>query len=72
MGALFAPPPAPAQRAPKPIRMPDMADPALKAAADRNRRLAMSRSGRASTILSRRSGEAGTVAYGNRTLGSAG
>jgi hypothetical protein len=56
---------------PEPVaRMPDTNDPAVKAAEDRVRRLAMSRSGRDSTILTR-PGTGGTQAYKNSFLGQA-
>jgi hypothetical protein len=43
-----------------------------RSAAAQQRRLAANRTGRSSTMLSRRTGEAGTVAYGNSLLGQAG
>jgi hypothetical protein len=65
MGKLFggAPKPRP------PARMPDPEDPAIKAAEDRTRRQAMSRSGRNSTILASGGGSGGSTAYKNSLLG---
>lgn len=43
-----------------------------RAAAAEARRRTMSRTGRSSTIMTQRRGEAGTQAYGNSLLGQAG
>lgn len=70
MSGLFgkAPDPAPA------VRMPVPDDAAAQAAKARQQQQIASRSGRASTVLSRPTGgsEAGTSSYGNSLLGSAG
>lgn len=66
MGALFNP-----SKPKGPQRMPDENDPATRDAEERKRRQIVGRSGRASTMLTRR-GEAGTAAYTNSLLGSAG
>jgi hypothetical protein len=71
MGGLFGkkPDPAPA------VRMPVPDDQAALAAQQRQRQQIASRSGRASTMLSRRpsgGGDAGTSSYSNSLLGSAG
>lgn len=64
MGGLFSRP------KPQPVaRMPDVNDPAVKAAEDRTRRLAMARSGRESTILADRGSSSGTQAYRNTKMG---
>lgn len=64
MGGLFSrPEPKP------PARMPDVNDPAVKAAEDRTRRAAMSRSGRDSTVLADARGTGGSQAYKNSLLG---
>jgi hypothetical protein len=70
MSALFGKKPKVADATPMPV--PDDAD-ALAAAARQKQQIA-SRTGRASTVLSRRSGagEAGTSSYANTLLGSAG
>lgn len=73
MGFLFGDKPKPAE----PARMPTPDDAESRKAAARARAAAMSRSGRSSTILSRRAGarttgEAGTTAYKNSLLGQAG
>lgn len=67
MGGLFGGAP----KAPKPaapVRMPDIASPVVNAAEEEARRKAMSRSGRASTILSQGS-SGGSQAYTNTALG---
>lgn len=65
MGGLFKSPPQP-----KPVRMPDPEDPEVDAAEDRTRRLAMARSGRASTVLSNPTGgSGGNQSYKNSLLG---
>jgi hypothetical protein len=71
MGSLFgkAPKPEPA------VRMPVPDDTAALAAAQRQKQMIASRTGRASTMLTRRptgGGDAGTQSYGNSLLGSAG
>ena len=64
MGGLFKrPEPKP------PARMPDPNDPSVRAAEDRTRREAMSRSGRSSTILANSGGSGGSQAYSNSLLG---
>lgn len=69
MGFLFPKTP----KAEAPVRMPVPDDTASVAAADRQKRAIAARSGRASTVMSRRSGgEAGTTSYSNSLLGSAG
>ncbi|RWK39254.1 MAG: hypothetical protein EOR40_04385 [Mesorhizobium sp.] len=70
MGALFGSKPKVADPTPMPV--PD--DAAAKAADLRQRQMIASRSGRASTMLSRQSGgaPAGTQSYGNSLLGQAG
>ena len=61
------------QQVTQPAAMPVQEDINARRAADRQRDLTMRRSGRASTVLSRPTGgEAGTRAYGNSLLGSAG
>lgn len=60
------------QQVTQPTAMPVQEDVNARRAADRQRDLTMRRSGRASTVLSRSGGEAGTRAYGNSLLGSAG
>lgn len=62
MGMFGGAPKAPAP--PPPMPMPDLLDPAVLAAKKRQREMAMSRSGRASTILS------GGDEYSGVTLGS--
>jgi hypothetical protein len=65
MGGLFSKP-----KPPKPVRMPVPEDADQQAAEDRKRQQIMSRSGRASTILSgNNGGSAGTRAYSNSLLG---
>ena len=67
MGSLFkreAPP------KPKPVAMPDLDSPVMKAGEDARRRQIAARSGRSSTILSRPEGTGG--AYRNSLLGQAG
>lgn len=65
MGGLFKKPKSPA-----PTRMPVPNDTDEQAAEDRKRQQIMSRSGRASTILSNdNGGSAGTRAYSNSLLG---
>lgn len=64
-------------KAPQPeaaVRMPVPDDPAAQAAQQRQKQLIASRSGRASTVMTRRSGggDAGTSSYSNSLLGSAG
>jgi hypothetical protein len=66
MGALFG------AKKPQAVRMPDLNSPVSREAEERKRREIAGRSGRASTRLSGRSGEAGTGAYSNSLLGSAG
>lgn len=70
MSSLFGKAPKPEA----PVRMPVPDDTAALAAADRQRKAIATRSGRASTVMSRRSGngEAGTSSYSNSLLGSAG
>lgn len=68
MSGLFGKTPKPAD----PVRMPVEGDTATKAAEERQRRAIAQRSGRSSTKLSQRSGEAGTSSYSNTLLGSAG
>lgn len=69
MGFLFPKKPKPED----PVRMPVPDDTASLAAADRQKRAIATRSGRASTVLTRKTGgEAGTTSYGNSLLGSAG
>lgn len=68
MGALFGSKPKPEPA----VRMPVADDAATRAAKERQRRTIASRSGRQSTRLSGRGGEAGTSSYGNSLLGSAG
>ena len=70
MSSLFGKAPKPADPTPMPV--PD--DAAAKAADLRQRQQIASRSGRASTMLSRRTGggDAGTSSYGNSLLGQAG
>lgn len=69
MGFLF--PKKPTPEAAKPMPVPD--DAATKAAELRQKQAIASRSGRASTVMSRRTGaEAGTSSYANSLLGSAG
>lgn len=71
MGALFGGGKQQAAPAPTPVaRMPVQFEQNRTAAAQTRRKLS-SRSGRSSTMLSRR-GEAGTTAYGNSLLGQAG
>lgn len=61
------------QQVTQPTAMPVQDDINARRAADRQRDLTSRRSGRSSTILSRPSGgEAGTRAYNNTMLGSAG
>lgn len=61
---------------PKPepaVRMPVPDDASAQAAAARQKQAIASRTGRASTVLSRRTGgDAGTSSYSNTLLGSAG
>lgn len=59
-------------KTPDTIRMPVQEDAATRAAQERQRRATANRTGRASTRLSGRTGEAGTTSYGNSLLGSAG
>jgi hypothetical protein len=54
-----------------PVKMPDPEDPEARAASERERTRIAARSGRTSTILSRRSSP-GTRAYENSLLGQAG
>ncbi|RWG25797.1 hypothetical protein [Mesorhizobium sp.] len=69
MGALFGSKPKVADPTPMPV--PD--DAAAKAADLRQRQMIASRSGRASTMLSRQNGgNAGTTSYSNSLLGQAG
>lgn len=71
MSFLFGGKPKPA--APTPMPVPD--DAAAKAADMRQRQQIAARTGRASTVMSRRpsgGGDAGTSSYGNSLLGSAG
>ena len=70
MSGLFGKAPKVADATPMPV--PD--DAAAKAADLRQRQQIASRSGRASTMLSRRTGggDAGTSSYGNSLLGQAG
>jgi hypothetical protein len=69
MSGLFGKKPEPAPV----VKMPVPADTQQKAAEDRKKREIMSRSGRASTVLTRGSGaSAGTAAYQNSLLGQAG
>lgn len=67
MGALFG-----GQKPQPAARMPDANDPVIANAEARKRREIMGRSGRSSTIMSRGNREAGTTAYSNSLLGSAG
>lgn len=67
MGSLFKRP-----KDPVPVRMPDTEDPNLKQAEQQQRMAIRARGGRQSTMLTRRSGGAGTAAYGNSLLGQAG
>lgn len=71
MSGLFGKAPKPEA----PVRMPVEDDAASAAAAQRQKQLIAARSGRASTVMSRRApsgGEAGTSSYSNSLLGSAG
>lgn len=69
MGGLFGKPPKPEPA----VRMPVPDDAAALAAQQRQRQQIASRSGRASTVMTRRpTGDAGTSSYGNSLLGSAG
>lgn len=69
MSGLFGKAPKPSDPTPMPV--PD--DAAAKAADLRQRQQIAARSGRASTMLSRRTGgDAGTSSYGNSLLGQAG
>lgn len=71
MSGLFGKTPAPEPATPMPV--PD--DAAAQAAKARQQQQIASRSGRASTVLSRPAGgrgEAGTSSYANSLLGSAG
>ncbi|RUU80006.1 hypothetical protein [Mesorhizobium sp. M7A.F.Ca.MR.362.00.0.0] len=70
MGFLF--PKKPEPEAAKAMPVPD--DASSRAADARQKQLIASRTGRASTVLSRPTGggEAGTSSYGNSLLGSAG
>lgn len=65
MGALFGgkPKPQPA------VRMPDPEDKDSQLAAERQRQTIAARGGRQSTMLTRRSGDAGSTAYRNSLLG---
>lgn len=57
----------------EPVRMPVPKDEESRAAAERKRMQISERGGRASTVLTRRrSGDAGTSAYGNSLLGQGG
>jgi hypothetical protein len=58
------------QADPTPMPVPD--DAQARAADLRQRQQIASRSGRASTMLSRRTGDAGTTSYSNSLLGQAG
>ena len=52
MGGLFGAPKAPPPpEAPKPVRMPNITDPAIVKAGERTRQAALMRQGRLSTIL---------------------
>lgn len=69
MGGLFGKTPKPEPA----VRMPVPDDASALAAQDRQKRLIATRTGRASTVMSRnRGGDAGTSSYGNSLLGSAG
>ncbi|TGV15818.1 hypothetical protein EN816_00780 [Mesorhizobium sp. M8A.F.Ca.ET.173.01.1.1] len=72
MSFLFGKPSTPKPE-PTPV-MPVPDDAAAKAADQRQKQMIASRTGRASTVLSRPAGgrEAGTASYGNSLLGSAG
>jgi len=61
---------APKPTPPTPMPVPD--DAAARAADLRERQQIAARTGRASTMLSRRTGDAGTASYGNSLLGQAG
>lgn len=63
---------APTQAVSAPARMPTPNSAVARNAASRERNRIFSRSGRSSTILSRRGGEPGTAAYSNSLLGQAG
>lgn len=65
MGALFGSKPK-VQAA---VRMPDSEDKDSRLAALRQQQTISSRGGRQSTMLTRRTGGAGTAAYGNSLLG---
>lgn len=69
MGELFFP----RQPEAKPVRMPVASDPDNRSAAAAQRKAIGQRSGRTSTILTRRNngGTAGTQAYTNSLLGQA-
>ena len=69
MGFLFGGGSGGNQRPAPIVKMPDTADPVLKAAADRKKRSEQGRGGRQSTIMSR--GQPGTAAYANTALGQA-
>lgn len=74
MGGLFGKAP----KAADPVKMPVADDAATLAAQERQRQQVAARSGRASTVMSRRAGngrtggDAGTSSYSNSLLGSAG
>lgn len=69
MSALFGKKPQPEPA----VRMPVPDDTAALAAQQRQKQQIATRTGRASTVLSRRTGgDAGTSSYGNSLLGSAG
>lgn len=64
MGALFSKP-----KVQPAARMPDPEDKDSRLAALRQQQTIAARSGRQSTMMTRRSGGAGTAAYGNSLLG---
>lgn len=69
MGALFGKKPTPEPA----VRMPVPDDAAALAAQQRQKQQIAQRTGRASTVMTRRTGgDAGTSSYGNSLLGSAG
>lgn len=69
MSGLFGKKP----KEPEPVRMPVPEDAESRAAAERKRREVSERGGRASTVMTRRkTGDAGTSAYGNSLLGQGG
>lgn len=65
MGSLFGG----KQKVQPAVRMPDSEDADSRAAALRKQQAIQARGGRQSTLLTRRSGGAGTTAYGNSLLG---